>query len=184
MKPYAAPLTCLFGLLFALTAAAKPPLAAGEWPDTLPHALAGCGVAVLGLWFWRRQPHPLWAESSPAEEEEQLLAAGGRLEPCLAALQALQTRLPTLTVTAMAAELEIFYTRHLLPLSQTHKQFMAGVAQEQGLERLALFSQAELWINRARSAAGDQHQAESLQSLEKATASLLELQRLLNGTPP
>lgn len=180
MKQSIGPLICLFGLLLALTTAAKPPVAAGKWPDTLPYTLGSCGLALAGLLLWRRQPHPLWAETDLTTDQKESQSperAEEGLEPCVTALQGLLTTLPTLTITEIAAELETLYTQHLLPLSQRHKQFMTGETQEEGLERLALFSQGELWINRARSAAGDRHREETIQSLEWAMESLLAVQQ-------
>lgn len=182
MKQYVGPFTCLFGLLLALTTAAKPPTAAGQWPDTLPYTLASCGLALVGLLLWRRQPHPLWAETEFTNtEESQSTEAGEGLEPFIIALQTLHTTLPTLTMPEIAARLETLYTQHMLPLSQRPKQLMAGVTQEQGLERIACFSQGELWINRARSAAGDQHREETIKSLEWAMESLMAVQQLLRA---
>ena len=182
MKQYVGPLTCLFGLLLALVTAAKPPVAVGEWPDTFPYTLGGCGVAMVGLLLWRRQPRPLWTKTDLPDTEENLsLEGGGRLEPCVAALQRLHATVPSLTMTEVADQLETLYIQRMLPLVQTHKQLMVGVAQEQGLARLNLFSQGELWINRARSAAGDQHREETLKSLQWAVESLLAVQQLLDA---
>ncbi|MEO5339790.1 MAG: hypothetical protein H7837_04615 [Magnetococcus sp. MYC-9] len=162
MSKYGGPVLCLSGILLALTAAAKPPLVAGQWPDTLPYALGGLALALPGLFWWRRSATPLWGETGQAEEESGPVAGeGGGLEGCVAALQALEERLPSLTLPEIADRLEEINTAWVVPLSRRHPSAPGP-----------RFAQGELWINRARSAAGDRHLAETRRALRWALESL------------
>ncbi|MEO5362350.1 MAG: hypothetical protein H7838_01810 [Magnetococcus sp. DMHC-8] len=177
-----APLICLGGLLLAVTCAAKPP-AAGGWPDTLSGALVGCGVALVGVVLWRRQPEPVWADALPDDGAgDPCPVSGGQLGACVAALQAVHAALPGLAMPALLVELETIHTRWVLPLSRSRQPFMAGVDRAQGATRLALFARGELWLNRARSAAGDQHREEARRSLAWAVTHFQDVQRLLDGS--
>ncbi|MBF0462545.1 MAG: hypothetical protein HQL87_14265 [Magnetococcales bacterium] len=182
MNKYVGPVLGLSGLLWGLTSATQPPAAMGGWPASWPYTLAGYALALVGVVLWRRQPHPLWAEAIPLDTEaSQVLADGQPLTRCVAALQLLQVRLPDLSMADILTELEAIHTRWILPLSRTHQPFTEGVEREEGMARLALFSQGELWVNRARSAAGDQHRAETQRSLVLALGSLVAVQQVLEG---
>ncbi len=178
MKQYWWPLLCLVGLLLALATAAKPPTAMGGWPDTLPYTLGGYALALVGVVLWRRQPHPLWAETALDDPEAGPLPGdGGPLTACVVALQSLRATSSGLTMPLLLTELEAIHTQWVLPLSRTHRPFMMGVSRERGMERLAFFAQGELWLNRARSAAGDQHRGETERSMTLALEQFLVVQQ-------
>ncbi|MEO5350001.1 MAG: hypothetical protein H7836_10170 [Magnetococcus sp. YQC-3] len=179
MKRYADVLLTLSGLLLLLTFAAKPPAEAGAWPTTLPHALGGAILALLGLFLWRRQPQPLWGENpSMAAEEEDIPGDATPLTACVEELQALQSGISLRPMEEIFLDLESVYNRHIFPLSLARKRLTIGLDRARGLELLALFSRGELWINRARSAAGDRHREETRLSLIQALEIFLAVQRL------
>lgn len=170
------PLLCLLGLLLALTASAKPPPSKGAWPDSLPYATGGFVLALAGVFLWRQKTPgkmPLFAGAGMGQNRQNYKELWLAF---LEDLQALHGRSATLSLAEISQQLEYLQDRFILPLAQARMTFLVGSKQEQGLERLAVFSRGELWINRAQSAAGDQHKEETLVSLNWALESFLAVQ--------
>ncbi|WP_130470036.1 hypothetical protein [Candidatus Magnetaquicoccus inordinatus] len=180
-KQIFAPLGTLLALLLALLAAAKPLAESAQWPDTWQLCLLAVLVAGGLNLLWRAQPQPLWAESISGAEES---AAGATvsaeaLRECIDALQQLHNAAAAMGLPAILHELEEIHSQWLLPLIHTRSSLSAGMNRLQRGRFLAELAAGELWLNRARSTAGDCYRVETQQAIIQALAQFISVQQLL-----
>lgn len=153
----------------------------GGWPDTLPIFLFGLGVALFGLFVWKRGV----ALEAAAKREGQAEDASNPfvlLAEIQSPLRSLQDDIEDLQPEEVCDRVDALLSRYVLPFAEVRRGVLDQLGMEKGAEVLVVVAYGERMLNRVWTAASDGHLPEARSVLPDAITAFQEASGLANGT--
>ncbi len=160
------------GILIAIAASAKLPETQGGFPDTLPIFILGAIAAVVGTILWRRQ---IKQEQEQPDTDPNAINPFERLESIQAPLLKLNDEAPTLETEALCERVDAILQEYVIPFAMARHKVVEKLGMDKGAELLVVVAYGERMLNRAWSAAADEHAPESVASIQEACEAFQEL---------
>ena len=160
------------GILVAIAGSAKLPEAQGQFPDTLPLFILGAIAAAVGIVLWRRQ---IKLEQEQPDTDPNAVNPFERLESIQAPLTALAAEAPGLETEALCERVDSILQEYVIPFALARHKVIETLGMDKGAELLVVVAYGERMLNRAWSAAADEHAPESVASIQEACEAFQEL---------
>ena len=172
-KPFSVgPYLFAVGILVAIAGSAKLPDAQGQFPDTLPIFILGALAAATGIFLWRRQ---IKLEQEQPDNDPNAVNPFERLESIQAPLAKLSEEAPTLGTEQLCDRVDAILQEYVIPFAQARHKIIEKLGMDKGAELLVVVAYGERMLNRAWSAAADEHAPESVASVQEAYEAFKEL---------
>ncbi len=160
------------GILVAIAGSAKLPEAQGGFPDTLPIFILGAITAAVGIFLWRRQ---IKQEQEQPDTDPNAINPFERLESIQAPLAQLNTDAPGLETEELCTRVDAILQEYVIPFAMARHKVIEKLGMDEGAELLIVVAYGERMLNRAWSAAADEHAPESVASIQEACEAFKEL---------
>lgn len=153
-----APFIFALGIIISIIGGAKIPADNSTWPDSLPFAIVGAVVALVGLFFWRQSMERTRQVSRKA-------AIGGKdpldyMRDIQAPLRDLSNDLRSLSGEQICARVDEILDGYVTPLVDSRKVLSDTFGLVHATEILVPLAYGERMLNRVWSAAADGYPAE------------------------
>ena len=160
------------GILLAIAGSAKLPLEHGQFPDTLPVFIVGAVAAAIGIYLWRRQ---IRIEQEQPDNDPNAVNPFERLESIQAPLEQLGADANGLTTTQLCDRVDAILQEYVVPFAIARNKVVEKLGMDKGAELLVVVAYGERMLNRAWSAAADEHAPESISSILEAIEAFKEV---------
>ena len=160
------------GILVAIAGSAKLPEAQGQFPDTLPAFIIGTLAAAIGIFLWRRQ---IKIEQEQPDNDPNAVNPFERLESIQAPLADLNAEASSLTTEQLCERVDAILQDYVIPFALARHKVIEKLGMDKGAELLVVVAYGERMLNRAWSAAADEHGPESTASIQEAYEAFKEL---------
>ncbi len=160
------------GILVAIAGSAKLPETQGGFPDTLPAFILGAITAVIGIILWRRQ---IKQEQEQPDTDPNAINPFERLQSIQAPLVKLKEEASTLDTEALCDRVDNILQEYVIPFAMARHKVVEKLGMDKGAELLVVVAYGERMLNRAWSAAADEHAPESVASIAEACEAFQEL---------
>lgn len=163
------------GVAIGVTGGAKAPVEGQTWPDTLLIFGFGVGLAVVGLILW-------WQAERAMRLENSVKSETGKGDDPIQALRQLSEniavliqKVPTLTLDELRISLQALSERWVYAVVSGRQQVNNRLGMTEGANVMISFAYCERMINRAWSAAADNHREEALSSIQEAYEAIVDI---------
>ncbi|MBT6176995.1 MAG: hypothetical protein HOI23_07080 [Deltaproteobacteria bacterium] len=160
------------GILVAIAGSAKLPLERGQFPDTLPVFIVGAVAAAIGIYLWRRQ---IKIEQDQPDNDPNAVNPFERLESIQAPLADLGSDANGLTTAQLCDRVDAILQEYVVPFAIARNKVVEKLGMDKGAELLVVVAYGERMLNRAWSAAADEHAPESISSILEAIEAFKEV---------
>jgi len=174
------------GIMVGIAGSAQMPSAGQRYPDSLPVALAGMAVGILGLVLWHlalradRSRQRSKQETGAKRNEPGALAL---LEALVAPAKEFKALAQTLDAKQIAAQADGLLERFVLPFGDKRSEIFDRFGMSKGAEILVAVAYGERMLNRVWSAAADGHLEEARACVPEAVDAFFEASRSLQDNP-
>jgi len=160
------------GILVSIAASAKLPEAQGQFPDTLPIFIVAALAGALGIFLWRKQ---IKLEQEQPETNPNAVDPFERLESLQAPLAQLGADCPNLEPEELCERVDQVLQEYVIPFAMARHKVIEKLGMDKGAEILVVVAYGERMLNRAWSAAADEHAPESISSILEALEAFKEV---------
>ena len=160
------------GILVAIAGSAKLPLERGQFPDTLPVFILGAVAAAVGIFLWRRQ---IKLEQEQSEDDPNAVNPFERLQSLQAPLAKLGADAAGLSTAELCERVDAILQEYVVPFAIARNKVIEKLGMDKGAELLVVVAYGERMLNRAWSAAADEHAPESISSILEALEAFKEV---------
>ena len=154
-------------------------LAVPMLPSTWPLFIAGAALGLVGLVLWRVATKAEAQASRVGDAEEDVHDPVTLLQQMEAPLHALHEESAKLTPHEITVRIDDITEQYILPFAEVRHGLIDRFGTAAGAEVLVTMAYAERMLNRAWSAAADEHLAEARNSIPDVIAGIEEANRLV-----
>lgn len=162
------------GAITAIVAAAKMPIDGSEYPNTLGLFFVAAIVAIVGNILWHKSNKKLIIAHLKANKDNEAENPVFLLRKTIPAIEALKASKKT--GMEFCAEVDGIAINYIHPFTEKRHVLVDILGQAKGAEVLLIIAYAERMLNRAWSAASDEHDPEKESSINE---SLVNYQKAL-----
>jgi hypothetical protein len=160
------------GILVSIAASAKLPEAQGQFPDTLPIFIVAALTGALGIFLWRKQ---IKLEQEQSEDDPNAVNPFERLQSLQAPLAKLGADAAGLSTPELCDRVDAILQEYVIPFALARHKVIEKLGMDKGAEILVVVAYGERMLNRAWSAAADEHAPESISSILEALEAFKEV---------